>query len=616
MPGKLLIQILERQQVLWAEELDGAIELGRQNSPLEQLFTPRRLDPRSGPRCWRIAIAGLEQDSISRQHAHLESLSTGQVRLTNRSAKVPLGLVNPLGELPHGASCELTLPTEFSIGQRTVRVVDPSQPVLEAGSARDSKLCGLETLLAAPGRGERTLARFPSLSADSGQMESLVRWLQTTLEVLQSAANSSDFFPKAAKAVVDLVGLDSGRVLVREGENWQQVAVATASSEAVPAGWRPSRTVLDEVTRQRRTFWQGPGETKSLQGIDTVVAAPILDRNGSVIGALYGECREDLGQRPVSRLTKVEAMLVELLASSVANGLARLEQEKAILEADVRFKQFFTPELSRQLALHPDLLAGQDCEVTMLFCDIRGFSRISDRLGPAGTVEWISAVMTGLSDCVLAHRGVLVDYIGDELLAMWGAPERQDDHARLACRAALDMLALLPKMNAQWQEKLGEPLAVGIGINTGQARVGNTGSRHKFKYGPLGHAVNLASRVQGATKYLRCKLLITEFTQAKLGPEFHTRRLGKVRVVNIARPVDLYELTAPEMPGWAEIKTSYESALDQFERGKFRESSRALGQILGPYPDDGPTLILIHRAVACLVTEPVQFDPVWDLPGK
>src|SRR5262249_42295781 len=152
--------------------------------------------------------------------------------------------------------------------------------------------------------------------------------------------------------------------------------------------------------------------------------------------------------------------------------------------------QFFTKELSEQLALEPDLLEGRDEEVTVLFSDIRDFSRISERLGPARTVEWGGDVMETLSECVLAHRGVLIDYIGDELMAMWGAPVKQEDHARLACRAALDMLGQVETLNQRWQSILGGPLRLGTGINTGVARVGNTGTRRKFKYGPLGNTVN------------------------------------------------------------------------------------------------------------------------------
>jgi adenylate cyclase len=218
---------------------------------------------------------------------------------------------------------------------------------------------------------------------------------------------------------------------------------------------------------------------------------------------------------------------------------------------------------------------------------------------------------------VLAHRGVLVDYIGDELMAMWGAPEIQEDHARLACRAALDMQRLLPELNERWHSRIGESLALGIGVNTGRARVGNTGSRHKFKYGPLGPMVNLASRVQGATKYLRTRMLITESTHAMLAGEFWSRRLCKVRAVNIATAVNLYELAAPGSTDWKAIQPLYEHALEDFERGNFPGAARTLGNLLAEHSDDGPSLVLMGRAINALVTPEVgAFDPVWELPGK
>src|SRR5262249_19084877 len=153
----------------------------------------------------------------------------------------------------------------------------------------------------------------------------------------------------------------------------------------------------------------------------------LLDRAGRVIGALYGERSREGPPTPGGG--KLEAILVDLLACGVATGLARQEQERAAVQAQVRFEQFFGPELARHLQQEPDLLEGREAEVTLLFCDIRGFSRVSERLGPAGTVRWVGDVMGELSECVLAEGGVLVDYVGDEMLAMWGAPRPQADQA-------------------------------------------------------------------------------------------------------------------------------------------------------------------------------------------
>jgi adenylate cyclase len=371
---------------------------------------------------------------------------------------------------------------------------------------------------------------------------------------------------------------------------------------------------------EKRTFFSQPDETAdvltSLAALDSFVAAPILDRDDRVIGALYGHRSRGLTQADGAGITRLEALLVETLACGVAAGLARLEQQRAAMARKVQFDQFFSAELSTELEAQPDLLAGRDTEVTVLFCDIRGFSRVSECLGPTHTMEWIGDVLSALSDEVVATGGVLVDYIGDAVLAMWGAPQRQPDHALRACRTARAMVRQAGPINTRWKPRLGASCSFGVGVNSAVARVGNIGSTRKFKYGPLGNGVNLGSRVEGATKYLRVPALVTGATRRLVGNEFHTRRLCTVRVVNIVEPVELHELDCTDEPMRRELFARYEEALEAFEQGDFRSAARMLGNLLAAVPGDGPSLVLLSRAVECMVHEPADFSPVWQLPGK
>ncbi len=282
------------------------------------------------------------------------------------------------------------------------------------------------------------------------------------------------------------------------------------------------------------------------------------------------------------------------------------------------YEQFFTPELAREIVRHPDLLEmeGKKAEVSVLFCDVRKFSTISERLGPIKTISWLRDVMGILSDSVMRHGGVLVDYTGDELMAMWGAPEYEPNHAQLACTAAIEMLSILPEFDTRWEESVKSKTAVGIGINTGEVFVGNVGTRRKFKYGPLGNTVNLASRVQGATKYLRSEVLITGQTKNQLSPDARLRRLCTVKVNNIQEPVELYELATLGRENWTGLREAYEQALVEFERQNFTKASSILGNIFLEYPNDGPSLLLMSRAVSAMLDESAPFDPVWELPGK
>ena len=142
------------------------------------------------------------------------------------------------------------------------------------------------------------------------------------------------------------------------------------------------------------------------------------------------------------------------------------------------------------------------------------------------------------------------------------------------------------------------------------------GSRQRLKYGPLGNTVNLASRVQGATKYLRSTVLITGETHKRVGSEFLTRRVCHVKVNNIEEPVELFELVAPGREGWDSLKESYERALAHFYERSFRKASSILGNVLVEHPNDGPSLVLMSRAVDSMLSDGDSFNSVWTLPGK
>ncbi|HWE37413.1 MAG TPA: adenylate/guanylate cyclase domain-containing protein [Isosphaeraceae bacterium] len=610
MPATFQVRVYDRYQLVYSCEFDKAVELGRQYTGDPGLYSKKLVDGR-----WRVIVAGHDENTISRSHALIRPLTPGVVGLTNLSKKIPIRLQDG-SEVGPESTRELAIPVVLTLGHKTVRV--------QGTEAEASNLQHLPEATAPPGAFSVARSDFKTLPLDKFDgvdVERTLLWLRGAMQVLQSAATGSSFFEDAARSLVELVGLDTGLVLLwDEVEDWKEKAVQRAPGMVVDPEWVPSRSVLNRVRDQKRTFWQAAGgtaqEASSLVGVKAVVAAPILDRNGQVIGALYGDRRQDGLSGADAQISKLEAMLVELLAGGVASGLARVEMERDALAAKVRFEQFFTPELAGELASNHDMLQGRDMEVSILFADIRGFSGISERLGPAGTVEWINDVMEALSDCVQEHGGVLVDYIGDELMAMWGAPKEQPDHARRACRAGLDMLAKLDELNQRWHDRLKVQMGLGIGVNTGMARVGNTGSRRKFKYGPLGPTVNLASRVQGATKYLKTRLLITGATRAQLDETFEVRRVAKVSVVNIVEPVALYDLARPGETDWAPCREGYESALEQFEAGQFREAARLLGRLLTDHQGDGPSMVLLYRAVNFIVEEPADFSPIWKLPGK
>jgi adenylate cyclase len=234
------------------------------------------------------------------------------------------------------------------------------------------------------------------------------------------------------------------------------------------------------------------------------------------------------------------------------------------------------------------------------------------------TCELIRDVMDRFTAQIIEQGGVIVDYAGDGILAMWNAPVSQEDHAHRACRAALAMLAQLPELNNRWQSVAGVELRAGIGINTGTALVGNTGSNRKLKYGPHGSTVNLASRVQDATKKLGLPLLITHSTQERLPrSDFVTRRLCTARMPGIHGTAVLFELRNCEpSPCWIRWRDEYEAALADYETGEWGKAcQRFVGLMeLGQGDDrvDVATVKLVRKAWE-FIERREGVDPVIDL---
>lgn len=607
----------------YQDEFDRPLLLGRQRSSNEPCF--QKQPEATG---WRMAVAALQDRGVSRLHALVEPLEGNRVRITNVSEAnvIYLAEMPPKQMTPQGVEVR-ELPMAFTLGEMLIKLSAVVPEVAAADDAYQSlPYATLSPKSAGVRRFTESQTRKPVPSAATEEdVKTLLKWLPALTHLLQSAATTDEFFQQAVSLLLEFVTLDWATVVLydpsRFGNPWRSVAEIRSTAESSDSALKlPSRTLLARLLADKRTIRYVPTSNaisvESLSGVDSVVAAPILSDTEEVIGALYGERRvlsETAARRAISEL---EAQLVDTLASGVAVGLERQRQSKAAWEAQVQFEQFFTPQLAVELRKDPTLLEGRDAQVTLLFCDIRGFSRISHRLGPAKTVDWIVDVMRELSECVLDHEGVLIDYIGDEIMGMWGAPASQDKHAALACEAALDMLERLPEMSARWKPVLGSDFGFGIGLNSGSAYVGNTGTVWKLKYGPLGPEVNLASRVQGATKYLKVDLLVTAATKQLLPPDVLTRKVCSVRVINIPQPVELYEVQRNVTNDWKELTRSYEEALNLFERQQFHRAVKILGAILNDHPHDGPSIVLLSRASKELVDPSPNFDAAWELPGK
>ncbi len=205
----------------------------------------------------------------------------------------------------------------------------------------------------------------------------------------------------------------------------------------------------------------------------------------------------------------------------------------------ILLEQTFAPATVERLLREPELLAGRTCEATMLFADLRGFTMLAEGLPPETAFALLGDVMELLTDAVLRHDGVVVDYYGDGLAALWNAPLAQPLHANLACGAGLAMLEEMPAIAATWTERIGVPMELNVGIHTGVVQVGNAGTRRRFKYGPRGSAMNIASRVQAAGKQLDVPLVATTSVRERITNEFVTQRICTAKLPGLEQPLDL-----------------------------------------------------------------------------
>jgi adenylate cyclase len=237
-----------------------------------------------------------------------------------------------------------------------------------------------------------------------------------------------------------------------------------------------------------------------------------------------------------------------LMMFLVATSWRFFTEEREKRRARETFSRFLAPKIVEDVLAAGGAvqLGGDKRNLTVLFSDIRGFTSISEKLDPHVLLELLNEYLTPMTDIVVQdHQGTLDKYIGDAIMAFWGAPQEQADHALRACRAALGMIERLQALRAQWKERGLPDLDVGIGINTGPMSVGFVGSQDRFyNYTVLGDAVNLASRLEGANKEYGTRIILGASTYAEVKGAVVVRELDLVRVKGKHEPVHIYELLA------------------------------------------------------------------------
>ena len=295
------------------------------------------------------------------------------------------------------------------------------------------------------------------------------------------------------------------------------------------------------------------------------------------------------------------AMALLIYLTQTVISYLRVEGERR--QVRDAFSHYMSPDVVEQLARHPErlTLGGESRELTLLFCDIRGFTSIAENLDAEQLTRLINRFLTPMTDVILSHHGTIDKYMGDCIMAFWNAPLDVEDHATEGCRAAIGMTAALERLNRELVEEAaaegrrGTTVGMGVGLATGRCVVGNVGSEQRFDYSVLGDIVNLASRYEGMTRIYGVDLIIADTTR-QAAPGMATLELDLIRVKGRREPTRIHALLGgaelAEDAGFQRLRERHEALLTawrgaEWDRvGGLLDECGALdpeGRMAGPY---------------------------------
>lgn len=264
-------------------------------------------------------------------------------------------------------------------------------------------------------------------------------------------------------------------------------------------------------------------------------------------------------------------------------------------------------------------LGGQELVCTVLFSDIKDFTAISERLSPSELVQLLNSYFTIETDIILKQGGLLDKYLGDAVMAVFGAPVPSGDHAVQACTAALDVQRSLQQLSLRDGGR-GHAIETRIGISTGPMIVGNIGSPHRLDYTAIGDTVNLASRLEGANKLFGTKVIITDETRNHLNDAFIVRPLDKIRVKGKERATKVYELMEKREEASSDmlhLVHAFSEAIALYSNRRFEQALQLFQTILRNHSDDGPTQVYLKRCAAYIEQPPpTDWDGAFTLLSK
>lgn len=314
--------------------------------------------------------------------------------------------------------------------------------------------------------------------------------------------------------------------------------------------------------------------------------------------------------------------LLYVLLTVVLTGAAMLafeviaeSKEKQFIRKS--FQQYLSPTVVAELMKNPEKLrlGGEKKRVTVLFSDIRSFTTISEGLSPESLTQLMNEYLTAMTDIIMEHGGLVDKYIGDAIMAFWGAPIENPHQERDAAEAVQKMSKKIDELNEEWQKRGIPHVSMGVGLNTGEVIVGNMGSLKRFNYTIMGDEVNFASRLESLTKKYGALCLMSESTYQKIGNDVHfkVRELDTVRVKGKREPKKIYQLMTGGIA--SESIRVFEYGRTAYVMGKWDEAIGHFKKALS-YGPDATSELFIQRCEELREHPPVNWNGIYDHETK
>lgn len=460
-------------------------------------------------------------------------------------------------------------------------------PALPAGASGYAEVFGLSAL-----------ELLDIESASEAQLQELRYWMQDRIVVFGDTSEvSHDFF---ATPLGRLYGVEIIAATIATLLSGAPLQPAGAFGQTVMA-------LLTLLGLLATAFSQSPGLRAIGALAVLLVWATVVTWSYVSMGVIF------------SMAYVASALLLGFLIINLRFYLRERNQKTLIRDA---FGQYLSPKVVNILVKDPSRLklGGERREMTAYFSDVAGFSTISEQLTPEELVALLNEYLTAMCDIISEYEGTVDKFEGDAIIAFWGAPLTQPDHARRACLAAIDMQRFMIDYRARLKAEGRPVLHVRMGMNTGDMLIGNMGSAQRMDYTMMGDAVNLAARLEGANKFYGTYSMISETTYAQVADAVEVRELDLIRVVGRREPVRVYELLERKGALAADrqaLVEGYAAALEHYRAQRFEEALAGFRRVLDLDPDDGPSLTYSDRCQTFIETPPgADWDGVYQLTGK